>query len=179
MKKSIKLILAAVFAVGILVITGCEDHQDRYDTPPWLGGSSIETLKERGNYTSFLELMEKANYSVPISKQLFTLFVPNDEAFASYFKSIGKNSVADLSKEEAVQLFTLHVLRNPRSRFQLVYEYAWSEFQGPDQAQKMGEYASLFHRKPTPSTSTPYSEVVKYATATGQKPGTELLMYTG
>jgi uncharacterized surface protein with fasciclin (FAS1) repeats len=122
--------------------------------------------------------MEKANYTVPISKQLFTLFVPDDEAFKTYFKSVGKNSVADLTKEEAVQLFTLHVLRNPRSRFQLVYEYAWSEFQGPDQDQPMGEYASLFHRKPTPSTSLPYSEVVKYD-APGQKAGTELLMYTG
>jgi len=178
MKKSVKLLLAAVFAVGMFGITGCVDHQERYDTPPWLGGSSIETLKERGNYNTFLELMEKANYSVPISKQLFTLFVPNDEAFAAYFKSIGKNSVADLTKDEAVQLFTLHVLRNPRSRTQLVYEYAWGEFQGPNQAAPMGEYASLFHRKPTPSTSIPYSEVVKYDTP-GQKAGTELLMYTG
>jgi len=178
MKKSIKLILVTVFAIGIFGITGCVDHQERYDIPPWLGGSSIETLQEKGNYTIFLELMEKANYSVPISKQLFTLFVPDDEAFKTYFKSIGKNSVADLTKEEAVQLFTLHVLRNPRSRFQLVYEYAWSEFQGPDQDQPMGEYASLFHRKITPSTSTPYSEVVKYDTP-GQKAGTELLMYTG
>lgn len=177
MNKSIKLILIAMFAIGMLVMTSCEDHQDRYETPPWLGGSSIETLEEKGNYTQFLALMEKANYKEPISKQLFTLFVPNDEAFSTYFKSIGKNSVNDLTKEEAVQLFTLHVLRNPRSRFQLVYEYAWSEFQGPDQEQKMGEYASLFHRKPTPSTSTPYAEVVKYSPA--NLVGQELLMYTG
>lgn len=177
MNKSIKLILAAVVAVGMLVVTSCEDHQERYETPPWLGGSSIETLEEKGNYTQFLALMEKANYKEPISKQLFTLFVPDDEAFSKYFKSIGKNSVNDLTKEEAVQLFTLHVLRNPRSRFQLVYEYAWSEFQGPDQEQKMGEYASLFHRKPTPSTSTPYAEVVKYSPA--NLVGQELLMYTG
>jgi uncharacterized surface protein with fasciclin (FAS1) repeats len=178
MKKLVNLFLAIILVAGIFGITGCENHQERFETPPWLGGSSIETLKERGNYTEFLNLMEKANYTVPISKQLFTLFVPNDEAFATYFKSIGKNSVADLTKEEAVQLFTLHVLRNPRSRFQLVYEYAWSEFQGPDQDQPMGEYASLFHRKPTPSTSIPYSEVVKYYSP-GQKAGTELLMYTG
>jgi hypothetical protein len=179
MKKSVKLILVAMFAVGMLGMTGCVDHQERYEKPPWLGGSSIETLTERGNYTTFLALMEKANYTEPISKQLFTLFVPDDAAFDAYFKSVGKNSVNDLTKEEAVQLFTLHVLPNPRSRFQLVYEYAWSEFQGPDQDQPMGEYASLFHRKPTPSTSTPYPEIVKYDTPTGQKAGTELLMYTG
>jgi len=177
MKKSVKLILVAIFAVGIFGMTGCVDHQERYETPPWLGGSSIEILTERGNYTTFLALMEKANYTEPISKQLFSLFVPNDEAFDAYFKSIGKNSVNDLTKDEAVSLFTLHVLRNPRSRFNLVYEFAWNEFQGPYQDIKMGEYASLFHRKETPSTSIPYPEVVKYSPP--ERIGQELLIYTG
>lgn len=172
MNKPVKLILLASLALGILGITGCVDHQERYETPPWLGGSSIETLEERGNYKTFLELMEKANYTEPISKQLFTLFVPDDAAFDTYFKSIGKKGVEDLTKDEAVSLFTLHVLRNPRSRFQLVYEWAWNELQGPK-----GEYASLFHRKPTPATSIPYPEVVKYAPP--QYVGQELLMYTG
>lgn len=177
MKKSVKLILVAIFAVGMFGMTGCVDHQERYETPPWLGGSSIETLEERGNYTTFLALMEKANYTEPISKQLFTLFVPDDAAFDAYFKSTGKNSVNDLTKDEAVSLFTLHVLRNPRSRFNMVYEFAWNEFQGPYQDIKMGEYASLFHRKETPSTSIPYSEVVKYSPP--QMVGQELLIYTG
>lgn len=171
MKKSIKLLLIAVCAVGIFGITGCEDHQARYETPPWLGGSSIETLEERGNFTTFLALMEKANYTEPISKQLFTLFVPDDAMFEEYFKSAGISSVNDLSKDEAVQLFTLHVLRNPRSRFQLIYEWAWAELQGPK-----GEYASLFHRKETPSRSTPYSEVVNYYPP--DKVGQELIIYT-
>lgn len=177
MKKSVKLILVAIFAVGMFGMTGCVDHQERYETPPWLGGSSIETLEERGNYTTFLALMEKANYTEPVSKQLFTLFVPDDAAFDAYFKSTGKNSVNDLTKDEAVSLFTLHVLRNPRSRFNMVYEFAWNEFQGPYQDIKMGEYASLFHRKETPSTSIPYSEVVKYSPP--QMVGQELLIYTG
>ena len=172
MNKPIKLFLAAIVAVTLLGITGCEDNQERYETPPWLGGSSIETLEERGNYKSFLSLMEKANYKEPISKQLFTLFVPDDAAFDVYLKSIGKNSVEDLTKEEAVQLFTLHVLRNPRSRYQLIYEWAWSEEQGPK-----GEYASLYHRKETPSTSTPYPEKVLYTPPS--MVGQDLLMYTG
>lgn len=174
MKISINRVLLAIFAIGILGLTGCEDHQERYQIPPWLGGSSIETLEEQGNYTIFLKLMEKANYTEPITKQLFTLFVPDDNAFNAYFKSIGKNSVDDLTKDEAVNLFTLHVLRNPRSRFLLIYEYAWSEFQGPDQGHN-GEYMSLFHRKPTPSTSTPYSETIRYVPG---RVGEEVLMYT-
>ncbi|HKJ79407.1 MAG TPA: fasciclin domain-containing protein, partial [Prolixibacteraceae bacterium] len=176
MNKLTQLFLIGIFFVLLIGITGCEDlSQDPYAEPPWLGGSSIETLEERGNYTIFLKLMEKANYKEPISKQLFTLFVPNDEAFREYFNSAGINSVEDLSKEEAVNLFTLHVLRNPRSRIQLVYEYAWGEFQGPDQG-RLGEYASLFHRKPTPSTSIPYRETIKYLPG---RVGEEVLIYTG
>ncbi len=170
MKKSQRLLWAILFFAGISGMTGCTDHQERYEEPPWLGGSSIEILKERGNYTVFLDLMEKANYTTPVEKQLFTLFVPDDEAFSTYFKSVGKNSVDDLSKDEAVQLFTLHVLRNPRSRFQLVYEYAWKELQGPK-----GEYASLYHRKLTPSTTIPYPETIKYVPG---RVGENVLIYT-
>ena len=171
MKKFLKLFLLAIIAGGLIGLSGCEDHQERYEIPPWLGGSSIQTLEERGNYSIFLGLMEKANYKEPISKQLFTLFVPNDEAFITYFNSVGINSVDDLTKDEAVQLFTLHVLRNPRSRYQLIYEYAWAEEQGPK-----GEYASLFHRKETPSVSIPYKETIKYLPG---REGEELLISTG
>jgi uncharacterized surface protein with fasciclin (FAS1) repeats len=158
MKNFLRLMKLPFFTVVLFFgLSGCSDHQTRYEDPPWLGGSNIETLQERGNYTIFLKLMEKANYTEPITKQLFTLFAPDDEAFTKYFQSIGKNSVDDLSKDEAVQLFTLHVLRNPRSRFQLIYEYVWAELQGPK-----GEYASLYFRKETPSTSIPYTETKRY-----------------
>ncbi len=162
--------MATLFLAGISGLTACTDHQERFEEPPWLGGSSIEILEQRGNYTVFLDLMEKANYRTPVEKQLFTLFVPSDSAFNAYFKSIGKNSVEDLNKDEAVQLFTLHVLRNPRSRFQLIYEYVWSELQGPK-----GEYASLYHRKETPSTAIPYPETIKYLPG---RVGENILVYT-
>ena len=115
--------------------------------------------------------MERADYADPIAKQLFTLFVPNDEAYEKYFASAGIASVEDLSDDEARQLFTLQVLRNPRSRFYLIYEYAWSELQTPK-----AEYASLFHRKETPSTSIPYKEIVRYLPGSE---GKEYLIYTG
>jgi len=158
-----------LFAVLSIGIYGCEEHLGRYDDPPWLGGTTIETLEKRGNYTIFLKLMEKANYKEPITKQLFTVFVPNDAAFTAYFKQNGIDSVGALTKKEATQLFTLHVLRNARSSFQLIYEYVWSELQGPN-----GEYAGLFFRKPVLSTTTPYYDSVRYFPA---YKGKRLLIY--
>ena len=103
MKKSLWFFLAAILAAGMFVITGCTDHQERYEEPPWLGGSSIETLESRGNYTHFLALMEKANYTDPITKQLFTLFVPDDQAFEEFFASRGINSI-DTKKQYFIYL---------------------------------------------------------------------------
>lgn len=172
MKQQSNLLpLSILMGVLFLGLLGCSDHQSRYDDPPWLGGSSIETLKKQGNYTIFLRLMQLANYEKPIEKQLFTLFVPNDEIFQQYLNEQGLDSIGSLTHDEAVQLFTLHVLRNPRSRYQLIYEYVWSEEQGPD-----GEYAGLFFRKPTPSTSTPYPEHVDYYSDLLDK---DITIYTG
>jgi uncharacterized surface protein with fasciclin (FAS1) repeats len=173
MKKTFQFLTATLFAVGLLLgLTGCQKEKELYQKPPWLGGTNIETLKERGNYTIFLKLMDQANYTIPITKQLFTLFVPDDAAFTAYLQERGVNSIEDLSEDESVELFTLHVLRNPRSRFQLIYEWAWSELQGPN-----GEYASLFMRKETNSTSIPYSEYVKYSPA--NQLGKTVQVYTG
>lgn len=143
----------------LLGVFGCS-KDDRYAPPPWLGGDNIETLKDEkygGNYSIFLKLMDKSENTVSITNQLFTLFVPNDEAFQKYFQSIGISSVDELTKTEAQELFALHKLDNPRSRYYLIYEYVWGEFNDPD-----GEYAALFFRKPTTSTSAPYFEKVRY-----------------
>jgi uncharacterized surface protein with fasciclin (FAS1) repeats len=181
MKKIYPMLKTVVFSMGLLLgLSGCEDHLERYKNPPWLGGSNIETLKKRSaegektggpTYYTYLAMMDKSGYTAALEAVPYTLFVPDDEAFAEYFQTAGISGVDALTKDQAKEIFTLHILRNPRSRFQLIYEYLWSELQGPD-----GEYAALFFRKPTYSTSLPYSEVVKYYP---DFQGDTLLMYTG
>ena len=174
MIKRFQLFQLAVVALVLLGIFGCSPSQDRYEDPPWLGGSSIETLEGRGNYTIFLKLMDLAGQTFTVDKTLSTLFVPNDEAFNAYFQLNGIESVESLSKTDAENLFQLHYLPNPRSKFQLTYEYVWGELQGPN-----GEYAGLFFRKPTKSTSSLYKEVVPEFYPDATLRGKELTMFTG
>ncbi|MFA9388981.1 MAG: fasciclin domain-containing protein [Prolixibacteraceae bacterium] len=132
----------------------------RYVPPTWLGGTSLEILEDTAhaaNYSIFIKLMDKAELRDQIKSQLFTLFVPNDDAFKAYFAKHGIGSVDDLSDLEAEKLFKLHFVTNARSAYQLKYEYYWAELQGPQ-----GEYASLFYRKMTGATTIPYKEKVRY-----------------
>ncbi len=153
-----KLFSSGAFLLLIsLLFNQCNDPHARYEDPPWLGGTNIETLEKEGDFSIFLDLMDLSEYRTSIENQLFTLFVPNDSAFEAYFQSQGISSVDDLTPRDAEELFGLHILINPRSRDQMIYEYAWGELESP-----RGEYESLFHRKQTYSVPQDYSEEVKY-----------------
>lgn len=173
-KEAAYFIMAALFLFGV---SGCLPEtdtlgptgKDRYLPPPWLGGTSIEILEDTTGYSTFIALMDKAEYREAIEKQLFTLFVPNDEAFNAYFQEMGIAGVDELTTDQAENLFALHVLPNARSAYQLKYEYYWGELQGPT-----GEYASLFFRKQTNSSTNNYKELVRY---NEQYKGEELIMY--
>ena len=156
MKKNLFNIYAGIILLASFFYQCSEPHK-RFEDPPWLGGTSIETLEKEGNYDTFLALMDKADYRTSIENQLFTLFVPSDSAFEAYFVDAGISSVEELTEDEAIELFGLHILINPRSREQLMYEYAWGELQDP-----VGEYGTLFHKKETYSVPVEYKEEVRY-----------------
>ena len=164
-RKGVILCVTAFSLFGIISCNTNEPYdpakgpsgKDRYITPDWLGGTSLEILQDSSDYSIFIQLMDKAGLREQIESQLFTLFVPNDDAFKAYFAKHGISSVDDLSDQEAEYLFKLHFVNNGLSAFQLIYEYRWSELQGPN-----GEYASLFYRKQTGATSIPYKEKVRY-----------------
>lgn len=148
------------YVILVFVLYNCEDnHFDRYEDPPWLGGSIIETLESEDNYNILLDLMRKAKYEEPIEKGLFTIFAANDSAYQSYFDSKGIASVEDLTEKQAQMLFTLNILNTPRSRKQLIYDYlpyhgGWQE---PN-----SEIGALLWRVYTKSKSPEYLDEVRY-----------------
>ena len=110
-----KLFSSSILLVLISIIfSQCSDPHERFEDPPWLGGTNIETLEEAKKYNIFLDLMDVADYRTSIENQLFTLFVASDSAFEEYFQSIGISSVDDMTVKDAEELFGLHILINPR-----------------------------------------------------------------
>ena len=114
--------------------------------------------------------MEKADYKSTVEKQTSTLFVPDDDAFRTYFEKKGITSIDDLSEDQAFELFTLHFLANSVNANHLVYEKMWNRLESAT-----AEYRSLFFRKQTKSYSVPYIEIPRYD-PTYQ--GKELFIYT-
>ncbi|MBN2817752.1 MAG: fasciclin domain-containing protein, partial [Bacteroidales bacterium] len=157
MKRILRPFNVALFFASLLMMQCTDDSKKRFEDPPWLGGTNIETLEKGEKYTQFLALMDKAEYRTSIENQLFTLFVPSDSAFDAYLQKNGMSSVEELSREQAEELFAQHILINPRSREQLLYEYAWEVLETPE-----GEYGTLFHKKQTYSLPIDYFEEVKY-----------------
>ncbi|HJX72208.1 MAG TPA: hypothetical protein VJ346_09655, partial [Bacteroidales bacterium] len=162
MKKGFFPIISAIL---LLVIISCEKifedkHQERFLDPPWLDGSIMKTLQEdTAGFDIFLALMERAGYTDKMERGIYTLFVANDESYREYFKSIGIDSVGQLSNNDARQLFELNVINSPRSEHQLIYDYIFGAWQGPG-----SEYGALIFRIRTLSKSPPQQELVKYHT---------------
>jgi uncharacterized surface protein with fasciclin (FAS1) repeats len=155
-KRCFRPLLLSIISATVLFLAACSETPELYTHPEWLGGTSIETLQKEGDCNIFLALMDKAEYTIPIEKQLFALFVPRDKAFEEYFAKKGISSVNDLSKEDAFRLFTMFAFPNPLSRYQLIYEYAW------DLESPQGEYGSLFFRKRTRSLLPSHTETPLY-----------------
>ncbi|MBN1926373.1 MAG: fasciclin domain-containing protein [Prolixibacteraceae bacterium] len=153
--RKILLFLALVF-----LLYNCEDdHYARYENPPWLGGTILETLEDYGNFSIFIELMKKAGYEEPITKGLYTVFAANDSSYQAYFNKKGIASIDDVSEDLAYKLFTLNVVTTPRARQQLIFDYSSAHVGWQEPHSELG---ALLFRINTRSKAVNYTETVRY-----------------
>ncbi len=68
-------------------------------------------LEQRADMTMTAELVKRSGYfNLLNSYGRYTFFAPTDNAWGNYLKSLGKNSIADLTDAECASLFDFHVL---------------------------------------------------------------------
>ncbi|MFB6320703.1 fasciclin domain-containing protein [Saccharicrinis sp. FJH54] len=98
--------------IMVLVLSSCKDRMaEHYEDPPWLVGSATDYLKDQGNYTIFLDALEKTDFSTVVSgRGLVTVMAPDDEAFTAYLNSKGYGSIDDMPQAELNKLIGYHLV---------------------------------------------------------------------
>lgn len=122
MKKIMLLIASALF-----LMCGCEEETDpHYKKPEWLNGPLFDQIKSTGKYDSFVKAAEHSGYDEFLnSRQMFTVFVPTNEAFDKYLGNVGASSIKDLNKEEVYDLLEFHTLANAWDSTKMGGKYSW------------------------------------------------------
>jgi len=87
-----------VFLTVIMALPSCRkaEFDAYYGRPESLADPIYQQLQSRGNFTSLLACIDKAGYKDILGKSgYWTMFAPNDEAFAKYFK---ENNISGADK---------------------------------------------------------------------------------
>ncbi|GAB3650643.1 fasciclin domain-containing protein [Echinicola sediminis] len=125
---------------------GWEEH---YERPEWLKGNAWELLENRGEFSIFLEAVERAGYrSLVEGKGIITVLAPSDEAFEIYLSEKGLSSVEELSTAEIKKLVGYHLVYYAfgRERF--------ANYRPEGQAVEKPALAGLYYKHRTKSRDT-------------------------
>lgn len=109
--------LGAVCVVSVCGLTySCSDDYDLpTTTPSWLGSSIYDYLKDEGDYTNFVRLIDDLDYAEVLAKTgSKTLFVANDSAFDEFYKNNqwGVHSYNELSLSQKKLLLNSVMINN-------------------------------------------------------------------
>lgn len=124
-----KLIHLTVVLSAFLVLVGCTNEKDiYYERPNWLEPPIYDVLLAEGRFSHYLQCVDRSNYESTLKKSgLYTVFAPNDDAFARFLTSKAKGSVADLSVEEVNRIVSYSIIYNyyPYDRLTDVLSGGW------------------------------------------------------
>ena len=82
--------------VFLIIFTGCK-KEDYFARPADLSGPMYQQLEAMGNFTHYLELLDRTEYAQPLKTGgSWTVFAPTDSAFEIYLEENGYTSVADM-----------------------------------------------------------------------------------
>lgn len=97
-------------AAVLLLLSGC-DSNEKFSG--YSKGSAYRILKERGNYTLFLDAIERSGYQrLADGGGLITLFAPDDDAMRDYLSAnCGSACLDDLTDEDLRLLVGYHMIQ--------------------------------------------------------------------
>lgn len=79
----------------------CNDIEKYYERPSWLEKPIYEVLEQEGRFSKYLQCVDSTEYALVLKGAgLYTVFAPNDSAFAAYLSKKSYASVNEIPAEE-------------------------------------------------------------------------------
>ena len=139
--------------LAFFILSGCtKQFEEYYKVPEGLIGTILDVLEDDGNYTQFVKAVEMVGYDDVLGKTgNFTVFAPDDEAFAEFFNESGYSSLEDIPEDELEGIVYYHIVFWAYSKYMLLYGLGVQDVNI--------DYSTLNFKKPTkflPPKSTEY-----------------------
>lgn len=109
-------------AAVICLTTACrkKEWDDHYGRPVTLEPPIYQQLQSMGRFKSLLTLIDKAGYKETLENGgYWTMFAPNDEAFATYLQQVHKGSADDITADTARMLVQYLLIYNSYTKDRL------------------------------------------------------------
>ncbi|WP_243348791.1 fasciclin domain-containing protein [Parabacteroides sp. FAFU027] len=96
-----------------LLAISCSNKDDYYDRPDWLEAPVYDILKEKGNFSLYLECIDKTPYAKVLKGAgNYTVFAPNDNAFKAFMQKNNYATVADIPVDELKKIVGYTMIYN-------------------------------------------------------------------
>ncbi|MBE8722255.1 fasciclin domain-containing protein [Sphingobacterium pedocola] len=141
-------------SVLLLLFTSCAKQEltSHYERPDWLRGNAWQILEERGEFTYFLDGVERAGFrEVLEGKTIATIFAPDDQAFQAYFSSKNISNIGQVPKDELKRLIGYHLVYYAYGK-DMLFDYQPGGAEGYDNI-NAGLYYKHRSRSSNPTTS--------------------------
>ena len=113
MKRKFNYYLLILPLLALFSSCSRDVFDEYYGRPDYLEDPIYQQLEARGNFKNFTALIEKAGYKDILSKSgYWTMFAPNDEAFAAYFQEKGISDVTKMDAATASQIVKYALVYN-------------------------------------------------------------------
>ena len=116
MKRRFSILSLLIVWSALWGLVGCDSKEEQYKRPEWLEPPIYQQLQEKGNFTRYLALIDKANYKKTLNGAgYYTVFAPTDEAFDAFFAQHGYSSIDDVDSLTAKRIVTYSMSVSPAS----------------------------------------------------------------
>jgi uncharacterized surface protein with fasciclin (FAS1) repeats len=123
-----KISLLCLLVITLLSAYDCK-KEDIYGRPSWLAGKLFTQIEANPELSEFAKCVIRTGYDSVINiSGSYTVFAPNNDAFALYFQEHPQyNSIEEIPLEELSRIVKFHIVQNPWSAEQLrqLDVYGW------------------------------------------------------